>query len=219
MELTATKRSITGKGVQALREAGTMPAIVYGAKEEAVAIEVSAKEFGKVFQEAGESDVISLMVDGELKNVLIYDVDMDPITNVPRHADFYAIQKGQKVEVKVPIEFTGESPAVKAGANLVKVLYELEVEADAMHIPHEFTVDVSGMTEIDQEIKAKDIVLPAGVTLVTGPEEVIAIIAEAKEEKEEEVAAAPDMAAIEISEDRGKKPEEEAEAGAKEEKA
>ena len=53
------------------------------------------------------------MVDGAEHNVLIHDIDRDPITGTPRHADFYAIVKGQKVEVAVPLEFTGIAPAVK----------------------------------------------------------------------------------------------------------
>jgi large subunit ribosomal protein L25 len=186
-----------------------MPAVVYGAKEESTAIEVSAKDFAKTYAEAGESGVVSLVVDGTAKNVLIYEVDLDPLTNLPRHVDFYAIQKGQKIETEVPIVFVGEAPAVKElGANLIKVLHELKVEAEATAIPHEISVDVSGLTTINQQIEAKDLRLPPGVTLVTKPDEVIAIIAAAVEEPVEEVAA-PDMAAIEISEERGKKPGEE----------
>lgn len=209
MELTATKRSVIGKGVQALRTTGFIPAVVYGAKEPSAAVAVSYKDFAKAYEEAGESGVVSLVVDGDTKNVLIYEVDLDPLTNLPRHVDFYAIEKGQKIETEVPIVFVGEAPAVKElGANLIKVLHELKIEADATMIPHEITVDVSGLTAIDQQIEAKDLVLPAGVTLVTKPDEVIAIIAPAVEEPAEPVAA-PDMAAIEISEERGKKPGEE----------
>lgn len=209
MELAAKKRSVTGKGVTALRAAGLMPAVVYGAKEPSVALEVSTKDFAKAYAEAGESGVVSLVVDGSPKNVLIYEVDLDPLSNLPRHVDFYAIQKGQKIETEVPIVFVGEAPAVKElGANLIKVLHELSIEADATAIPHEIEVDVSGLVAIDQQIEAKDLILPAGVTLVTKPEEIIAIIAPAVEEPVEPVAA-PDMAAIEISEERGKKPGEE----------
>jgi large subunit ribosomal protein L25 len=93
------------------------------------------------------------------------------------------------------------------GANLVKVMYEIEIEAEAMHLPHEIEVDISVLKGIDQSIAAKDIALPAGVTLVTKPEEVVALIAEHKEEEEVPVEG-PDMEAIGISEERGKKEEE-----------
>jgi len=208
MELQAVKRAVTGKGVQALRKEGKMPAVIYGAKETSLPIEVAMKDFSRVLKEAGESSVVELNIDGEKKSVLIHDVDLDPITHEPRHADFYAIQKGQKVEVEVPIVFTGEAPAVKElGANLIKVLHEIEVEAEATNLPHEVTVDLSGLKTLEDHIAAKDITLPAGVELITDPEEAVVTLAMPDEEPEEPVQG-PDMESIGISEDRGKKEEE-----------
>lgn len=207
IELKAAKRSVSGKGVQALRKDGLMPAIVYGPKQEALPVEMNQREFAKVLEKAGESTVIGLSVDGEVHNVLIHDVDFDPVTSVARHADFYAIVKGQKVKVEIPLEFVGESLAVKQGANLVKALHELEIEADPMNLPREIAVDISVLAEVDAHILAKDIKLPEGVTLVTGADEVVATVVEAKEEEEAPVAA-PDMATIETSVERGKKEEE-----------
>ena len=211
MQLQAAQRSVTGtKGLSALRGKGVMPAIVYGPKQEALAIEVPLSDFAKVLEEAGESTVVQLMVGETEHNVLIHEVDRDPVTDVPRHADFYAIVKGQKVKVDVSLSFVGESPAVKQGANLVKVLHEIEIEAEAMHLPHEILVDISSLDALDKQILAGDIALPTGVTLVTGAEEVVALVAAAKEEEEVPVAG-PDMTAIGISEERGKKEEEGAE--------
>lgn len=208
IELKAAKRELIGKRVQEVREEGLIPAILYGSKEESTPIQLSQKDFTKAWKQAGESSVISLDVDGEKKSVLIYDVDLDPLTHEPRHADFYAVQKGQKVEVAVPIEFIGESPAVKLkGANLIKVMHELDVEAEATNLPHEITVDVSLLVDIDQQVLAKDIALPAGVTLMTNPEEVIALTALSQEEADE-APTEVDMSQIGISEERGKKEEE-----------
>jgi len=208
MELKATKRTVSGKGVQQLRKEGSMPAIVYGPKQEATAIEMPLREFTKTLEKAGESTVIQLSVDGKEHNVLIHEVDRDPVTDIPRHADFYAVQKGQKVEISVPIEFVGVAPAVKElNGNLVKALHEIEIEAEATNLPHSITVDVSVLSAIDSQILAGDITLPAGVTLVTDAETVVVLIATANEEVEEPVAG-PDMSAIGISEDRGKKEEE-----------
>lgn len=211
LELKAAKRSVSGKGVQALRQSGLMPAVVYGPKHEATSIEIVVKDFTKIFASAGESTVITLSIDGTEQNVLVHDVDRDPVTDVPRHADFYAVQKGQKVEVSVPIEFVGVAPAVKEmNGNLVKALHNIEVEAEAANLPHSITVDVSVLDALDKQILAGDIALPSGVTLVTGADEVVVLVAAAKEEVETPVTG-PDMSAIGISEERGKK-EEEAEA-------
>ena len=211
-ELKAAKRSKTGKEVAGLRKIGTMPAVVYGPKQEALSIEVSTKDFGKVLDEAGESTVINLSIDGEGHNVLIHEVDRDPISDMPRHADFYAIVKGQKVKVHIPLVFVGESAAVKEGANLVKALHEIEVEADPMNLPHELNADIALLATVGAQLTAKDIVLPEGVSLVTDGDEVVATILEAKEEVEEPVAQV-DMTAIGDSVERGKG-EEEGEAGA-----
>ena len=177
VELKAAKRRKTGKDVQKLRSVGVMPAVVYGPKQETLTIEISLRDFSIALDSAGESTVINLNVDGEAYPVLIHDIDRDPVTDKPRHVDFYAIVKGQKVKVGVPIEFTGEAPAVKElSGNLVKALHELEVEADPMDLPKELFVDVSGLDALGMQILAKDVALPPGVALVPEPEEVVATV-------------------------------------------
>ncbi len=213
VELKATKRTQMGKGVQALRKEGLMPAVVYGPKHEATAISMPLRDFAAVLKSAGESSVVSLVIDGHEQNVLIHDVDRDPVTDIPRHADFYAVQKGQKVEVAVSLEFVGIAPAVKElNGNLVKALHELSVEAEATNLPHSITVDVSVLDALGKQIHARDIVLPPGVVLTTDPDEVVVLVTAANEEEEAPVAA-PDMSTIGISEERGKKEEEASDAG------
>lgn len=205
MDLKATKRSTLGKGVSVMREGGEIPAVVYGPKQETTSITLNKKDFEKVFKTAGESTVVTLDVEGTAIPTLIHDVDHDPVTGVVRHADFYAIVKGQKVQVMIPLSFEGESQAVKElGANLVKTVYEVEVEADPMNLPHELVVDISTLSEIGSQVLASEIKLPAGVTLVTGAEEVVAIAAAAVEEELDTPVVGPDMAAIGDSVERGK---------------
>jgi large subunit ribosomal protein L25 len=211
LTLTVQKRK-DGEGAAQLRRAGSIPAVVYGAHHEATPISIPAIAFEKALKEAGEATVISLagvgLPDGKAGAalpVLIHDVDYDPMTNHPRHVDFYAITKGEKVEVAIPLVFFGESPAVEAGANLVKVLHEIEVEADPMDLPRDIQVDISVLAVLDDQIHAKDLVLPKGVVLVTEPEEVIALVQEVVEEKEE--APVADLEAIEV-EKKGKEEEE-----------
>ncbi len=204
--LVGTAGEKTRVSAAALRRKGSIPAVVYGAHHASTAIAIPAHAFEKVLREAGEATIVSLAGLGEPLPTLIHEVDLDPITNQPRHVDFYAVTKGEKVEVAIPLTFVGESPAVEAGANLVKVLHELEVEADPMNLPHNIEVDLSVLVTINDKIHAKDLVLPAGVTLVSEPEEVVALAQEVVEEKEEAVAPA-DIASIEVE----KKGKEEAE--------
>lgn len=206
--LSATKRVEKGNALDTLRARGAMPAVVYGPKQESIAITVNQRDFEKVFKSAGESTVVTVSVDGAEIPTLIHEVDLDPITNHPRHADFYAIVKGQKVQVQIPLEFTGDSEAVKAGANLIKTMHEIEVEADPMNLPHELVVDISMLVAIGDQVLAKDIALPGGVTLVTDADEVVAIAAAAKEEVLEEAPVAVDMTQIGDAVERGKKEDE-----------
>jgi large subunit ribosomal protein L25 len=209
LTLPVQKRDAKSASAKALRRAGSIPAVVYGAHYTATPIAVDAIAFGKVLREAGEATIVSLKGIGAELPTLIREVDLDPMTSRPRHVDFYAVTKGEKVEVAIPLVFVGESPAVKAGANLVKVLNEVEIEADPMSLPHDFQVDLSTLVSIDDQIRVGDLKLPAGVDLVTEPEEVIALVQEVVAEAEE--AAPADISAIEV-EKKGKEETEDAEA-------
>jgi large subunit ribosomal protein L25 len=205
--LNAQTRTETGKHAgRSLSAEGRIPAVVYGPKQESTTISLELAEFKKILRDAGESSVLALAGIGKDLQVLIHDVDYDPVTSIPRHADLYAIEKGAKVEIAVPLEFTGESPAVKAGANLVKVMHELDIEADAANLPQHIEVDISGLAELGDQIHVSDLKIPAGVTVKADGEEVVALTQAIEEEKEED-SAAPDMDAIEV-EGKGKSEEE-----------
>lgn len=196
-----------------LRKSGQMPAVFYGKKDKSTPITVSLVDFLKVWKQAGESSVITLEGDiGKKKEALVYDVDLDPITDVPRHADFYVFEEGHVLEVNIPIKFIGVSPAVKdLGGTLVKVLYELSISAMPKDLPKEMEVDISTLVDFKSQILAKDIKLPHGVKLVEKPDEAVVLVEEIKEVVEE-VAVPVDLSAIEV-EKKGKK-EVEGEAGA-----
>ena len=187
---------------------GAIPAVMYGAHAQSTPIFINKNDFIRAYREAGESRVISLSGDST-ENVLIHDVQMDPVFYTPIHADLYVVEKGQKVRVNVPIVFNGESPAVRAGANLVKVMHELSVEADPIKLPNGFTVDLSRLVDLDSTILVSDVVLPAGVTLYDiHPEDVIASVVTQVEE-DFSAPTAVDMDAIEVAK-KGKKEDEEA---------
>jgi len=195
-----------------------MPAVFYGKKEKSTPVIISKAEFKKVWREAGESSVIDLVGKNIEAEALIYDVDLDPVTDEPRHADFYVFEKGKKIEISVPLEFIGVAPAVKdMGGTLVKVMHEIEIEALPKDLPHNISVDISSLVNFDSQILAKDVKLPQGVALVAKSEEVVASVYETKEEVEE--VAPIDLASIEVQK-KGKEAKEgedaEAEAPAQE---
>jgi len=207
IEIKAEKREKIGK-LKSLRKEGLMPAVCYGHKKEALPIQIKKNDFIKAWKNAGESTVIKLIIPTGSIEVLIHDIDFDPITNEPRHADFYIFEKGHKVEVAVPIEFIGISPAVKDfGGVLMKIMHEIKIEAEPNNLPHQIDVDISSITELEGQIQAKNIVLPKGVSLAENPEEVVVTVATPKAEKKEEEETPADLSQIEV-EKKGKKEEE-----------
>lgn len=190
-----------------IRESGGMPAVFYGKVEKSTPISIKLADFLRAWKVAGESTVITLEGDTLKKEALIHDIDMNPVTGIPRHADFYVFEKGHLLEVSVSLKFTGISQAVKElGGTLVKVLHELNIKAQPQNLPHEIEVNISGLMNFESRILAKDINLPEGVVLDEKPEEVVALVEEIEEEVEE-TPIAPDLSAIEV-EKKGKKPEE-----------
>ncbi|MEK7511377.1 MAG: 50S ribosomal protein L25 [Patescibacteria group bacterium] len=208
--LSATAREATGKAARSEAKAtDTMPAVVYGPKQDAMNISIALADFERILRNEGESTLIELSGLDKPVKVLIHDIDLDPVTSRPRHADFYAVEKGAKVKVMIPLSFVGESMAVKTGANLVKVIHEVEVEADPAKLPHEIEVDITALAAEGDQIHVGALKAPADVTITTDPEEVVAL-AQAVAVETEEDTAAPDMDAIEV-EKKGKEEEEGAE--------
>jgi large subunit ribosomal protein L25 len=196
--ISITKRAERGNNLSKLRGAGKVPAVLYGPKDAAEAITLSRTEIESFIQKQGESSVVTLKGEDIEKDVLIQDIQIHPVSGKIEHVDFYVIDKTKKVEVSVPIEYVGESPAVKTlGGTLVKVLYELEIESLPANIPQQITVDVSGLVDFESSILARDIKLPQGVTLITNPEDTVVLAEEAREEEPEEVAEAPNLEDIE----------------------
>jgi len=192
-----------------IRKGDNIPAVFYGNGLESTPITLSESEFKSVWKKAGSSALITLTgVDGD-KEVIIQDMDIDPVSSQVRHIDFYVVKRGQVMEVDVPLEFVGVSPAVKElGGILVKVMHELKIEVLPKDIPQHIEVDISSLKELDSQITIKDLKLPEGVKTLDEETEVVVAISEAKEESEE--ATPTDISQIEI-EKKGKKEEESAE--------
>lgn len=212
LNLKAKKREVFGKKLAQDRLKGGMPAVLYGSKEKNQSIFVPFASFKKVWKEAGESSVIELEIDGKKKNVIINDVDIDPMNNNPRHADFYAVDLGKKITASVPLVYEGEPPAVKQGGTLVKVIHELEIEALPNDLPSELKVDVSVLETFEDKILIKDLKITGDVKILAELEEAVAFVEEAKDEVEDKTETG--LEDIEVSTEK-KAEEKEGEEGDK----
>ncbi len=200
--INATKRTITGKEVKHLRQAGKLPAVVYGHERKAENLEVSENEFLKAFKAAGESTIIDLNVDGQKTPVLIQDVHMHYLTDQPIHVDFYAVNMTEKLTATVQLHFVGEAPAVKAlGAILAKNLSEIEVECLPTDLPPFLEVDISGLANFDDAIRIADLKVSDKVKILPAPEELVVSVTEPRSEDDlkalDEKPVAADVTAVE----------------------
>ncbi len=203
IELEATTRDARGSHNKPLRRVGQVPAVLYGHNVEPRAIAAEARILHRVWMRAGRTQLVDLKVDGgRAQKVLVREMQVDPRTNRPIHADFFAVNLREKLTAEVPVVLTGEAPAVvdaKVGT-LQQLLNTLRVECLPADLPAQFSVDVSGLAEIDQGIHVRDIALPEGVALVhIDPDELVVKVAAlriAVEGEAEEAAAAAEAAEV-----------------------
>ena len=156
LTLKAKKRIVFGKQNKLLREQGFIPAVLYGKKTPACSLQVDAQDFKTVYKEAGDTDIIDLIIKDENKNqtksVLVQNVSNHFLDGSLLHVDFFEVEMDKPITAHIPVNFIGESPAVKLGGVLVKPMSEIEVEALPMDIPHEIIVDISSLTDFDQTL-------------------------------------------------------------------
>lgn len=224
--LAAKIRKEVGKKVKVLRKKDILPAVLYGHKIKNLNLELNLKEFEKIYKEAGESSLITLVItkgedegkasspslniEGEKQKflVLIHDIQFDHLTEKPIHIDFYQPELKEEVEVTVPLIFEGEAPAVKdLGGTLVKNISEVEVKALPQNLPHEIKIDIGNLKTFEDNILIKDLIVSKEVKILKGPEEIVAAVA--RPEKVEEELEKPVEEKVEEVEKVEKKPKEE----------
>ena len=217
LELEVSKRDITGKKVRFLRRGGLIPCNIYGHGIESLPVQVDVRKLGHVLARAGGTDLISIkMTDAASPaNVIIRDVQRNPMTGEPIHVDFYQVRMTEKLKTEVPLVFVGEAPASKLkNVSLLHAMNTLQIEALPDDLPHNIEVDISSLALPEQSLHVKDIKVSDKITILSDPDQMIIKVAEVRKAVEEEAAPA---AAAEGEEVEGAEEKEEA-APAKEEK-
>ncbi len=175
-----------GKKVKALRKQGMIPAVMYGPKAEPGILHVQKKEFAAVYQEAGESSLISLQIGKNQTPVLIRDVQRNPLTGEVTHIDFYQPRLDEKTKIMVPLSFEGEAPAVKElSGTLLQNIHEVEVSAFPQDLPHEIVVPVEGLKTFEDRILVKDLKVDSAVEILAELDWIIAQVVPAEKVEEE----------------------------------
>jgi large subunit ribosomal protein L25 len=195
-KLTVEKRKVTGKKVKKLRREGILPANIYGKDIKSLSVQLPQKDFEKVFKEVGETGLVDVELNGELKPSLIHNVQMDYLHNQLLHADFFQVNLKEKVKTMVPIKVLGEAKAVsdKLGL-LLQPLSEVEVEALPADLPEHIEINVESLAAVNDQKTVSDIKTPTGVTILTDPSQVVVKIGELISKEAQAQAAAEVQAA------------------------
>jgi large subunit ribosomal protein L25 len=193
-KLKATVRTITGKKVKNLRKQGLLPSSIYGQGMEPISIQIVDKELEAIFKHAGESGLVDLILEEKTVPVLFRNPQYHPVLGNLLHVDCFKVNLKEKIITNVPLEFIGESPAVKAGKVLVEVINEVEIEALPADFPEKIEVDLTKLENIDSVITIADLPIDKSILEVKNePDQVIVKVEEPKVEEEpvEETAVAP----------------------------
>jgi large subunit ribosomal protein L25 len=195
--LRAEERTVTGKAVRHLRQAGTLPANITGRHQEAESIQVDAREFEKLLKAHGRTTIITLTIapKGRAQTAVIGRVSRHPVSGAIEHIDFMHVEMNELMRARVPLQIAGESPAVKAKEGiLLHLMNVIEVEALPGDLPESIMVDVSSLDAVDAAIHVKDLTMPENVRAIIDAEETVVKVTQTRAAVEE---AAPAPAAEE----------------------
>ncbi|MDO8529255.1 MAG: 50S ribosomal protein L25 [bacterium] len=186
INLKSKIRKEVGKSLGSFRKKGLIPAVIYGRKIKSQNLWVNYLDFKKAFEKAGESTVIEIEIEGGNKtNALIHDLQLDPLTDKFSHIDFFQVRMDEKIETNIPLEFIGESPAVKeASGILVKSLDEIRISCLPADLPAKIIVDISRIKTFDDHIKIKDLGISDKVKVLDDLEMVVASVSPPRSEEE-----------------------------------
>ena len=214
--LALEQRTVTGKKVKSLREAGQVPAVIYGGKDfTPILVSAPYNAVAKAIDTYGYHSPLTLDVAGKQQLAMIKDVDVDPVSRQILNVDFRAITASEKVEATAPIVVVnfGDSDAAKAKLNILMVMDEIEVRGKPSDLPQQIEVDGSDLKDVNDRLTIADLQLPKGVELVDKELESTTPVANVYDAAAEAIAQEEkDKAAEEAAEAAATEPAAEAEA-------
>jgi len=206
--LTAYQRDVVGKSSHRLAAEGRIPAVLYGTGRDAISLAVDRHDFEQLIaHHSTGSTVFELAVEGEKTpvNALIREMQTNPVKGTIVHIDFLAVAMDQLIQAPVTLRFLNDPAGVRAGGVLTTNFHEVTVEAKPGDLPSGLDIDIAAL-EIGDALHIRDIVAPAGVTILDDPEEVLISVQAPRAEVEEEVEGEGGEAEPEVI---GEKAEEE----------
>ena len=192
-----------------IRAQKNIPAVLYGEGLEPISITISQKDLAEI-QKAGSNAIVEISLPKGTENAIIKEVQYHVVNDNPIHIDFQRISMDKPLETVVPVVLTGECAWVKENGGIVDhTVREVSIKCLPADIPHEITVDITGLT-LDKHVTLADLVAPKGVTILGEADRMIVHIMIPREEAAAAPAAAAgtEAAQPELSATIGKKEEE-----------
>jgi len=195
--LSATRRSVTGKKVAALRRDGLLPAVVYGHGVASEDLTLDAHEFDLLRRQAGATTLVDLSIEGHRPSpVLVHAVQHHPVTRRPLHVDLYLVRMTEELTVEVPLVADGASRAVAdLGGTLLHVAEHVRVRALPDRLPSSLHYSIDGLDTFDDLVHVSDLTVPEGVALLTDVGEIVAKVLPPRIEEVEAPTAAEEAPA------------------------
>ncbi|HLO10630.1 MAG TPA: 50S ribosomal protein L25/general stress protein Ctc [Pseudoneobacillus sp.] len=182
--LQATERGeFRNSALRKIRQAGNIPAIVYGNNVENKPVYVNGLELIKTIKTVGRNGVISLDIGGNKQDVILTEYQQEGIKKEIVHVDFLAINKSSQLTVEVRVVLTGEAPGVKDGGVLQQAFHELSITATPDNIPQSIEIDISNL-QVGETITVADILYQGKFEINHEQELTIASILPPKVEEE-----------------------------------
>ena len=190
IQVKAEERTVLGKNSsRRLRRAGKIPVVFYGRGIDSVSLTLDPRDLMHVLKsEHGQNTIFQVLYGKSSQDVLIRDIQLDPVKGTLMHADLQRVAMDQTMTFAVPVELTGESPGIELGGQLELVSREVEVECLPGDVPESMVVDISQL-EIGDNLRVADLQVGSSkVTVITDSDVVLlAVVPPVAEEEEEEV--------------------------------
>lgn len=185
ISLQAKKREDLSRGVtKQIRREGDIPAVVYGKNKEPVTVSVNHLELVKTIRDEGRNAIITLDIEGNDKiDVLLHGYQTDPVKGDVIHADFFAVDLTEEMDIAVPVRLDGDAIGVRDGGVLQQPVFELQIRVKPQDIPDEIVVNVEELN-IGDTISVADLAKSDKYEILDDPETAVATVTAPQEEAE-----------------------------------
>ena len=169
VNLNAVNRDVEGKSSsRQRRRAGSVPAVIYGGKEDPVRISILEKDIAKASEIPGfATQILNISISGKDQSVIVKEIQRHPATQRVLHADLMRVDPATKISISVPVRFINEDSCVGVkmhGGAISRLINDIDITCLASNLPEYLEVDIENL-DIGDSIFLSGLNLPEGVEI------------------------------------------------------